>query len=49
MRLKIHIILVIFLLIFGLSFPTAVQAKGKKIPPGVPFKLLLEKINALTE
>jgi hypothetical protein len=49
MRFKIPIILVIFLLILGLSFPTTVQAKGKKIPPGVPFKLLLEKINALTE
>ena len=49
MKLKIHIIFVIFLLILGLSFPTTVQAKGKKCPRGVPFKLLLNKINALTE
>lgn len=49
MRLKIHIILVIFLLIFGLSFPTAVQAKWKKFPHGLPFKVLLKKINALEE
>ena len=49
MRLKIHLIFVILLLIFGLSFPTIVQAKGKKCPHGVPFKLLLKKINALTE
>jgi len=37
------------MLILGLSFPTIVQARGKKIPPGVPFQLLLERINALTE
>ena len=49
MRLKIHIIFVILLLILGLSFPTIIQAKEKKCPRGVPFKLLLNKINALTE
>ena len=49
MRLKIHIIFVTLLLILGLSFPATVQAKGKKIPHGVPFKLLLKKIYALTE
>ena len=49
MRLKYHTMFFIVLLIFGLSFPIAAPAKEKKIPPGVPFKLLLKKINALTE
>ena len=49
MRLKIHIIFVILVLIFCLSFPTMVMAKGKRIPHGVPFKFLLKKIYALTE
>ena len=49
MRTKIQPILVLLVLIVGLTSPTIIQAKGKNIPPGVPFKLLLEKINALTE
>ena len=49
MRLKIHIIFVIFLLILGLSFPTVVLAKEKKSPHGVPFKLILKKIHVLTK
>ena len=49
MRIKIQTILSILCLFVGFSSPTIVQAKEKEIPPGVPFQLLLEKINALTE